>query len=99
MLCVRREREAGVSVTADDLDNLRHALGIDLCSPRRAWGYRNYFVTTHDDQSFARLVAAGFARVRGTMNDGRDTVFSATPDGCRAVGMTAREIARMESTR
>lgn len=85
-----------MSVTADDLDNLRHALGINERTKRSSYGYRNHFNTTADDPSFTRLVAAGFARLAGTINGGRDAVFCATREGCRAVGMTAKEIDRME---
>ena len=83
-------------VTADDLDDLRHMLGATSDRRRSSWGFRNYFVG--DAPSMARLVAAGFARkirAGGEMTGG-DPVYAATPEGCRAAGMTAREIARME---
>lgn len=81
-----------MSITADDLDNLRHALGVAPERKRKLWGFRNYFVTTPTDPSFARLVEAGFAKLRGSINDGGDAVFGATHEGCRAVGMTDAEI-------
>ena len=88
-----------MSITADDLDNLRHALGIEPTRVRSQWGFRNYYVTCPGDASFARLVACGFAEPAGTLNDGRDTVFRATREGKRAAGMTDAEIAKMEKRR
>ena len=87
-------------VTADDLDNLRHALGIDpdRMGRKAPKGWRNYFATTPDDPSFRRLCDAGFARLAGSLNGNRDAVFVATHEGCRAVGMTVKEIEAMEAT-
>ena len=84
---------SGHTLTADDLDNLRHTLGVDMDKPPNRWGWRNYFATTEADPSFVRLVAVGFA-IRIGESAGRDAVFAATRDGCRAVGMTDAQIDR-----
>lgn len=84
-----------MSITADDLDLLRHALGAEPERSRKSWGFRNYFCAGGPDAGWERLVAAGFARNCGAHGAG-DIYYAATRDGCRAVGMTDREIARME---
>ncbi len=74
-------------ITADDLDNLRHMLGV---SERCRRGYRNYFVAGGDDvASMERLREAGFV-----VNNERYTIslgpcYHATPEGARAVGLKA----------
>jgi hypothetical protein len=76
-----------VSITADDLDNLRHMLGIDR-SPKP---YRNYYCAGGDDDvaSMERLVEAGFAvkNSRYTLSVG--PMYHATLEGARAVGLKA----------
>lgn len=86
----------GMTITADDLDDLRHMLGANPETPRKMWGYRNRYVG--HTPSMDRLVAAGFARISHPGNElsGGDPIYCATREGCRAAGMTAKEIARME---
>jgi hypothetical protein len=84
-------------LTAADLDNLRHALGAVPPRRRSAWGFRNYFrAGASDVPSMERLVAAGFVWKDGTAGADGDVVYHATIEGCRAVGMTPREIARVD---
>jgi len=83
----RLNRAPDPMITVEDLDNLRHMLGVTERHPR---GYRNYFVAgTTDVPSMQRLVAAGFA----VKNDGyklsSDPCYHATLDGARAVGLKA----------
>lgn len=74
-----------MSVTADDLDNLRHMLGVSERSPR---GYRNYFVAGGDDVlSMERLCAAGFAVRNERYALSSDKCYHATDEGARAVGL------------
>lgn len=73
--------------TADDLDNLRHMLGV---SERCRRGYRNFFVAGGDDvASMERLRAAGWVirNERYRLSDG--PCYHATLEGARAVGLTS----------
>lgn len=85
-----------MSITADDMDSLRHALGITASRPRKLWGFRNYYCG--HTPGMDRLCAAGFMRLvhPGKALSGGDPVYTATREGCRAVGMTEAEIDRME---
>jgi hypothetical protein len=50
-------------VTPEDLDNLKHMLGIGSHIPKRQWGSRNSFSCGEDDlPSLRRLEAAGFVQ-------------------------------------
>lgn len=72
-------------ITADDLDNLRHMLGV---SEKCRKGYRNYFVAGGDDvASMERLREAGFVLKNERYNASSDPCYHATVDGARAVGL------------
>lgn len=74
-------------ITADDLDNLRHMLGV---SDRCRRGYRNYFVAGGDDvASMERLRAAGFVVRNEQYGLSDDSCYHATIEGARAVGLKA----------
>ncbi len=76
-------------ITADDLDNLRHMLGI---SGRRRGGFRNYFVAGGDDvASMERLRDAGFVVKNERYMLSADPCYHATIEGQRAVGLAPRE--------
>lgn len=79
------------TITAADLDSLRHMLGIKQNTPPENWGYRNYFAAGGTDQveSMERLVAVGFVRCGG--KSGELMYYHATEEGCRAVGMTGEQ--------
>jgi len=69
----------------EDMDNLRHMLGIDLSQPKKTWGYRNFFDAGDSDlPSMERLVELGLAKRANT----KASLFSATADGRAAVGLT-----------
>lgn len=69
-----------------DLEKLRHMLGVDAHRPRRQWAYRNYFNAAGSDvASMERLVALGFAQQY------RPDYWRATEAGCKAVGLTEKE--------
>lgn len=73
-------------ITAYDLDNLRHMLGVSERSPR---GYRNYFVAGGDDvASMERLREAGFVFQNKRYNLSPDPCYCATIEGAKAVGLT-----------
>lgn len=78
---------ASGTITADDLDNLRHMLGVS----ERCWrGYRNYFVAGGDDVgSMERLLGAGFVVKNERYRLSADPCYHATIDGARAVGLTS----------
>ena len=74
-------------ITADDLDNLRHMLGV---SERCRRGYRNYFVAGPDNvPSMERLRAAGFVVKNERYAMSADPCYHATTEGARAVGLKA----------
>lgn len=77
----------GMIITADDLDNLRHMLGV---SERCLQGYRNYFVAGGDDVlSMERLRAVGFVVKNERYKLSADPCYHATVEGARAVGLKA----------
>lgn len=72
-------------ITVEDLDNLRHMLGV---SEKCRSGYRNYFVAGGADVlSMERLCAAGFAIKNERYALSSDPCYHATTDGARAVGL------------
>jgi hypothetical protein len=74
-----------MAITADDLDNLRHMLGV---SERCHRGYRNYFVAGGDDvASMERLRDAGFVVKNERYALSADPCYHATVEGARAVGL------------
>jgi len=80
----------------DDLDLLRHAAGATSDVKRKDWGYRNYFAAGKDGsdrEGLERMVAAGLA-VQGRDIPGGLIYFHVTEEGCRALGMTKKEIKR-----
>ncbi len=71
-----------------DLENLRHMLGVRNDKPRKQWCYRNYFNSSPGCDhypSMQRLVAMGFAF------EYRPDYFRGTLHGCMAIGLTAKE--------
>jgi len=77
-------------ITADDLDNLRHMLGV---SDKHRRGYRNYFVAGGKDvESMERLRESGFVVKNERYGLSSDPCYHATVDGARAVGL--RELPR-----
>lgn len=72
-------------ITADDLDNLRHMLGVSERTPR---GYRNYFVAGADSvPSMERLRGAGFVTKNDCYKLSADPCYHATAEGAKAVGL------------
>lgn len=72
-------------ITSDDMDNLRHTLGV---SDRHRRGYRNYFVAGLDNvPSMERLREAGFVIRNKHYNLSTDPCYHATIEGARAVGL------------
>jgi hypothetical protein len=72
-------------ITADDLDNLRHMLGVEKRTPR---GYRNYFVAGGKDvESMERLRAHGFVVKNERYALSEAPCYHATLEGARAVGL------------
>lgn len=83
-------------ITVEDLDNLRHMLGISERNKRSLWGFRNHYYAEKGNHSMRRLIAHGFVvEIGGHFPDG-DAGFRATRDGCLAVGMLPREIEAMD---
>jgi len=81
------------AVTAEDLDKLRHMLGVDSRKSQRQWGYRNYYASSKGDEpAMRRLQSAGFVRQGRQYED--SFYFHATEEGCKAVGLNAKQIKR-----
>ncbi len=71
-------------ITADDLDNLRHMLGVD----RVPGGYRNWFIADADNvASMERLRSAGLVVYNPLYRLSSDPCYHATTKGARAVGL------------
>lgn len=72
-------------ITVDDLDNLRHMLGV---SERNRRGYRNYFVAGGADvDSMERLRGAGFVVKNDHYKLSDAPCYHATIEGAKAVGL------------
>lgn len=72
-----------------DLSILRHMLGVASNVPKKDIGYRNYFNSCpgHGDlPSLERLEANGLVR------RGRPDYWHATEAGCKAIGLTDKQI-------
>lgn len=82
-------------LTVEDLDNLRHMLGATPPANAASIGYRNHFYIDKNDPSMLRLEEHGFVK-RGSAGLGAEgeIYFHATRDGCKAAGVTAKQIAR-----
>lgn len=79
------------AISAEDLGNLRHMLGIGQHIPKRQWGFRNYYASSVSDMpSMMRLEAAGFIRRGQPYEDAY--YFHATESGCRAAGLNAKQL-------
>lgn len=72
-----------------DMETLRHMLGVGEHIHKRDWGYRNYYNAEegHDGMpSLLRLEGNGLI-VRG-----HHGYWHATESGCKAIGLTAKQI-------
>lgn len=73
-------------ITPEDLDHLRHMLGV---SARHPTGYRNFFVAGADAvPSMERLRQGGFVVKNETYQLSSDPCYHATLAGARMVGLT-----------
>lgn len=69
----------------EDMDNLRHMLGVSERAPR---GYRNYFVAGGKDvASMERLRARGLVVRNEGYNQSGDPCYHATIAGARVLGL------------
>lgn len=76
------------SIKDEDMDSLRHMLGVSKNRSKNLWGFRNYFAAGSDQiESMERLVSAGYA-ARGVEVGGSLTYYHATEAGMDAVGMS-----------
>ena len=74
-----------MNIELEDVDRLRHMLGVSERTPR---GYRNYFAAGSNDQpSMARLEAAGLVVRNRNWDLTTWPVYHATLDGARLVGL------------
>lgn len=74
----------------EDMDNLRHMLGARSTDSKRDWGYRNYYCANVGDESMARLAEQGLV-IRGNASP-EQAYWHATEAGCKAIGLTDRQI-------
>lgn len=87
--------ESPVQITAEDMDDLRHMLGMTPPHSQREWGFRNYFCADPEHPGMRRLEALGWVRATRSAIVGSDQVFVATREGCRAVGLPEAKIAKL----
>lgn len=77
--------ENWAELTINDMDNLRHMLGVSDQHPR---GYRNYFVAGGGDvQSMERLRANGLVVKNERHKVSEDACYHATEKGARFIGL------------
>lgn len=72
----------------DDMDDLRHAVGMATNVAPRNWGFRNHYNADADHPGMLRLERLGFI-VRGRWN-GDSVFFHVTEAGCRAIGLPVK---------
>lgn len=93
--CVTRE------LLEEDLDNLRHMLGVRKDKPRARWGYRNHFCAgVGDIPSMERLYAHGLVFRKGAYPSisAHGVFYAATVEGMRAAGLDEAKIEEMTPT-
>jgi hypothetical protein len=76
-----------MNTTVEDMNILRHMLGVGSHIRKRDWGFRNYFNAEDghfDMPALKRLEAAGL------IFQGRPGYWHANADGYRAVGLNVR---------
>jgi hypothetical protein len=77
-----------LNITAEDVDDLRHMLGVSAKSAR---GYRNYYVAEPGHPGMARLLEAGLVvkneRYRLSEDVSEDECYHATLAGAKLVGL------------
>ena len=81
------------TITAVDIENLRHMLGVAANEPRRFWGTRNHFAPGAVDlPSMVRLEAAGLVRQGRPYEDAH--YYHATEQGCAVAGLDRKQTRR-----
>ncbi len=76
-----------------DIDHLRHMLGVGTHIKMRSWGYRNHFASSkRDEPSMERLVADGLAKRGGAYHD--SYFYHATTAGMELAGLSKAAIKR-----
>lgn len=71
----------------EDMDDLRHAVGMVSNARPSKWGYRNYYNASLDHAGMLRMEALGFV-TRGR-SAGESVNFYVTEAGCKAIGLPA----------
>lgn len=73
------------ALTIEDMDRLRHMLGINFERSVRRWGNRNYYSVGNDEDlaSMNRLAGCGW------VEHIKDSIWIATLEGCLAAGLPA----------
>jgi hypothetical protein len=73
-----------LNISAEDVDDLRHMLGVSERTPR---GYRNYYVAEPGHPGMARLLAAGLVEKSERYGLSADECYHATLAGARLIGL------------
>ena len=79
------------------LETLVHMLGAGSHIPKRNRGYRNRFCAEVNGEDYKRLMAMqelGLVVAGQYLNDQTMRYFYATEDGCKAIGLTKKQIER-----
>ena len=82
-----------LQVSFNDLEMLRHALGIDLNTSTKKWGYRNYYCAADTDcPAWDRLCAQGLAvKIKRCPELGIESMYHATVDGAWFAGLSMKK--------
>ena len=84
-----------MSINEEELQKLRHMLGIKKTTPKNRWGFRNYFAAGADDiPSMRKLESAGYVFDDGII--GHYRVYRATLLGCETAGLPEDKIAKLQ---
>jgi hypothetical protein len=83
--------------TPEQLDAMRHMLGIRSCIPKKHWGYRNHYaVSITDEKSIASMrQLVGMGLVEEGHASATMTYFHCRVEGCRVAGLSKAGIRRV----
>lgn len=71
--------------TEDDFDDMHHALGRPVAADKIECAYRNHYCVGVDTKASERFAALGWWEKRGTINGGRDAMWSVNDAGKKAL--------------
>lgn len=87
--------EQSDDITSDDMNRLRHAVGMHHGVATEKWGYRNFYCSPKEGperESMMRLHRAQLVMLHREMEN--YTYFEVTRAGCRRAGLTVEQTER-----